>query len=81
MNERSYRIRLQPEPEGGFTVTVPALPGCVSWGETYEHAVEMARDAIAGYLDVLEAEGLPVPVESITGPVEAIVTIAPSQAA
>jgi predicted RNase H-like HicB family nuclease len=27
-----YRIHLEPEPEGGFTATVPALPGCVTWG-------------------------------------------------
>ena len=45
------------EEEGGYTVTVPALPGCVTQGETLEEAVAMARDAIRGYIEALEKEG------------------------
>ena len=45
-----YHVYLKPEPEGGYTVTVPALPGCVSFGETVEEAKTMAQDAIEAYL-------------------------------
>ncbi|MBC7226964.1 MAG: type II toxin-antitoxin system HicB family antitoxin [Thermoflexales bacterium] len=53
MQLRSYRILLRKEPEGGYTVTVPSLPGCVTYGETVEEAVEMAREAIELYLESL----------------------------
>lgn len=33
METYSYRIHLEPELEGGYTVTVPALPGCITWGK------------------------------------------------
>ena len=47
MSEYTYTIILEPDPEeGGYTVTVPALPGCVTQGETIEEAIVMAKDAI-----------------------------------
>ena len=39
MSSLSYRILLREEPEGGFTVTVPALPGCITFGETTSEAM------------------------------------------
>src|SRR5208282_3627697 len=45
-----YNIMLGPEPEGGYTALVPALPGCVTYGRTLEEAREMAEDAISGYI-------------------------------
>jgi antitoxin HicB len=45
-----YNIMLRPEPEGGYTALVPALPGCVTYGRTVDEAREMARDAISGYI-------------------------------
>ncbi|MFA6427565.1 MAG: type II toxin-antitoxin system HicB family antitoxin [Candidatus Magasanikbacteria bacterium] len=45
-----YNIVLRPEPEGGFTVTVPALPGCITYGSSLEEAKDMASDAIQAYL-------------------------------
>lgn len=57
----TYRIHLEPEEEGGFTVTVPALPGCVTWGRDVEHALAMAKEAIEGYLEVLAKHGKPLP--------------------
>jgi antitoxin HicB len=59
MPSREYEVVLIPEEEGGYSVTVPALPGCVS------QALAMIREAIEGYLASLEAHGDPVP-----GPVE-----------
>ena len=62
---RRYTIVLTPEPEeGGYSVTVPALPGCVTQGETIEEAIAMARDAIRGWITVAEKHGEPVPEES-----------------
>lgn len=54
-----YLVKLIPEEEGGFSVLVPGLPGCVSQGETREEALENIRDAIQGYLEVARemAEG------------------------
>ncbi len=51
--ELNFTIVLEEEPEGGFTVTVPALPGCVSFGETIEEARTMAREAIELHLEGL----------------------------
>ena len=48
----TYRILLNQEPEGGFTVVVPSLPGCITYGENINHAIEMAKEAIEGYLEV-----------------------------
>ena len=45
-----YNLIFKPEREGGFTVIVPSLPGCVTYGKNLEEAKEMARDAIKGYL-------------------------------
>lgn len=65
MTERRYTIVLEPDLEqGGYTVTVPALPGCVTQGETVEECAERAREAIAGYIESLAARGLPVPEET-----------------
>jgi antitoxin HicB len=58
---RTYRIVLRKEAEGVYTAMVPSLPGCITWGETIEHALEMAKDAIEGYIAVLQEEGEQVP--------------------
>lgn len=61
---RRYTIILEPDPEeGGYTVIVPSLPGCVTQGETLEECIERAKEAIAGYIESLEADGEPVPEE------------------
>jgi antitoxin HicB len=63
MRTLSYRITLKKEPEGGYTVLVPALPGCVTFGKTLKEAIEMSRDAITGYVESLIEDGEIVPVE------------------
>jgi len=66
MNEYQYTVILYPElDEGGYSVTVPALPGCVTQGETLEEAIAMAKDAIRLYLEALRDEGEPIPEEQI----------------
>ena len=57
-----YRVILISAEEGGYTVVVPALPGCVSEGDTEEEALENIRDAIVGWLAVARKHGLYVPV-------------------
>jgi predicted RNase H-like HicB family nuclease len=49
---RTYRIILTQDPEGGYTVVVPALPGCITYGDNVNHAIDMAKEAIEGYLEV-----------------------------
>lgn len=63
---KTYRAVLRKEPEGTFTATVPALPGCITRGDTIEHAMEMAKEAIEGYIEVLKEEGEPVPDDNET---------------
>jgi predicted RNase H-like HicB family nuclease len=61
----TYTIVLTPEPEdGGYSVAVPLLPGCVTQGETVEECVENARDAIATFLATLQGSGEDIPTES-----------------
>lgn len=60
-----YTIVLFPdEEEGGYTVTVPALPGCITEGDTLDEALENARDAIRLYIEDVKACGEPVPEET-----------------
>lgn len=64
MKQRTYRILLTPEDEGGFSVSVPALAGCFTQGETIEEAIEMAKEAISLYIESLEQDGELVPDDS-----------------
>jgi len=48
------RVVLEPSEEGGYTVTVPALPGCISEGDTKEEALRNIREAIELYLEPVE---------------------------
>ncbi len=60
-----YTVLLIPDPDdGGFTVTVPLLPGCVTEGDTLEEALSNAREAIQCHLEGLAADGLPLPSEA-----------------
>ena len=56
-----YNLIFKPEAEGGFTVIVPSLPGCVTYGKNLEEAKEMARDAIEGYLYSLKKHKEAIP--------------------
>lgn len=49
------------EKEGGFVVTFPDLPGCVTQGNSFDEALSMAQEALEGYLDVLCQDGDPFP--------------------
>ena len=64
MKVLNYKILLREEPEGGYTVFVPGLEGCITYGETLNDAKENAKEAIELYIESLEADGLPVPVDN-----------------
>ncbi|HET6454767.1 MAG TPA: type II toxin-antitoxin system HicB family antitoxin [Armatimonadota bacterium] len=60
-----FEAFLEPAEEGGFVVTVPALPGCISEGDTREEALENIKDAITGYLETLRRRGDDIPAAGI----------------
>ncbi len=64
MKTLNYRIRLEKEEEGGYTVIVPALAGCITFGETVEEAIYMAKEAIEGYIETLIDLGKEVPTDN-----------------
>ena len=62
----TYKIHLHKEIEGGFTVSVPALPGCITYGENVDEAIVMAREAIELYIEELQERGEDIPDNSNT---------------
>ena len=53
------KVVLEPSEERGYTVYVPAFPGCISEGDTREEALANIREAIELYLEPVEDDGLP----------------------
>ena len=60
-NELQFHAIFRPEPEGGFTVIVPSLPGCITYGKNLREAKKMATDAIEGYVASLKKHKEPIP--------------------
>jgi antitoxin HicB len=56
-----YNIIFRPEPEGGFTVMVPALPGCITYGKDLKEAKSMAKDAIIAFIGSLKKHNESIP--------------------
>ena len=56
-----YRVLIEQDEDGMYVAEVPILPGCISQGRTREEAVENVKEAIAAYLESLEAHGDPIP--------------------
>ena len=57
----TYKILLQKEQEGGYTVSVPVLPGCITYGENIDEAIAMAKEAIELYIEELTERGEVIP--------------------
>lgn len=57
----TYKIHLHKETEGGFMVTVPALPGCITQGDDIDDAIAMAKEAIVLYIEELKERGEEIP--------------------
>ena len=56
-----FTVILEPQKDGGFTVSVPALPGCISEGGDREEALKNIKEAIELYLEVLKEDKKPIP--------------------
>jgi predicted RNase H-like HicB family nuclease len=64
MKTLRYKIMLRKEEDGTYTVIVPSLPGCLTFGRTVEEALAMAKEAIEGFVACIVNRGEEVPVES-----------------
>ena len=62
----TYKLLIRKEPEGQFTVVVPALPGCITFGADIEQAIKMAKEAIELYIEELQDRGEPIPDDTNT---------------
>jgi len=56
-----YRVYREPDEDGVFVATCPALPGCISQGNTRSEATENIKEAIEAYLMSLRKHGDPIP--------------------
>lgn len=61
MKKQTFQLVFEPDPDGGYTVTVPALPGCITYGENMNEARKMAREAIELYLEDLSESNEKIP--------------------
>lgn len=57
-----YDVIFEEQPNGGYTVTVPSLPGCISEGDTFEQSKENITDAIKLFLEDLNTDGEEIPI-------------------
>lgn len=60
----NYHVVFEEQPDGGYTVTVPSLQGCITEGDTFEEAKSNAAEAISVYVESLMIDGLEVPRDS-----------------
>ncbi len=60
MGQYQYLVVLTKQSDGGYTVSVPILPGCISEGETEKEALKNIKDAIEGYLLIAKKRNLPL---------------------
>lgn len=58
---KKFKVILEHEPEGGYSIYVPSLPGCHTQGDTVEEALANVKEAIECYIESLQKDGLPVP--------------------
>jgi antitoxin HicB len=59
----NYKILLKKETEGGYSVFVPSLPGCITYGETIDESIINAKEAIELYIESLKSHGEEIPNE------------------
>ena len=62
----NFKILLHKEAEGGFMVTVPSLPGCITQGDDLDDAIAMAKEAIELYIEELKERGENIPDDTNT---------------
>jgi predicted RNase H-like HicB family nuclease len=75
ISSRTYTLAIEKYPDG-YLAYFPALPGCNTWGKTYEDAIKYAEEALSVYLDALMAHGDEIPEEKInTKPISLGITV------
>ena len=62
----TFKIHLHKEGDSSYTATVPILPGCITYGENIDEAIEMAKEAIELYIEDLQERGEEIPDDSNT---------------
>ena len=62
----NYKVLLYKAEEGGFTVSVPALPGCITEGDNLDEALKRAKEVIELYVEELKSRGEEIPDDSET---------------
>jgi antitoxin HicB len=73
---RTYSLTIEHhELDGGYLAFFPALPGCHTWGATYEEAVRNAEEALIGYLEALHRNGEELPTDRSSEEVSLGVTV------
>lgn len=76
LTHKIYQYTAVFEPDrkfGGFTVTIPALPGCISEGDNFEHALKNIQEAASLYIEVMKNKDIEMPTEEkgvVIAPVE-----------
>ena len=61
--ELKFTVLIEMNEEGGYTVTVPSLPGCITQGDTWAETMTNAKEAIAGHIEALRTLGKQIPIE------------------
>jgi predicted RNase H-like HicB family nuclease len=74
MREVTYSLVIEKQ-DGGYLAYFPSLPGCNTWGVTYEEAVTNAHEALAVYLESLDDLGKPLPKDEVSEPVSLGLTV------
>ena len=62
----THAIKIEKNEDRGYTAYAPSLPGCVTWGDTYDEAVAMAKDAIELYLKSVENDTEPLSAKELS---------------
>jgi antitoxin HicB len=70
-----FKVVLEPDPDGGYVVCCPTLPGCYSQGDTLDEALENIREAIELCLEDMQAQSEPLPDPSRTLVGSVLVTV------
>lgn len=62
-NEKTinYNVIFEPAKEGGYNVSFPSFPGCVTFGKTFEEAMSYAREVLELWIEEMKAQKLPIP--------------------
>ncbi len=70
MSSRIYTVVFEQESDGGYVVSIPALPGCISQGDTRDEALANIREAAELYAEHFRERGEPLPREVATAAIE-----------